>query len=68
MEQSIDLFRHQIWPKIVKRNNKVLGYGIKEIPEDSKNRISLKRIMDKIFETEEKDYRISLEAKLKREK
>jgi hypothetical protein len=63
--QSIDLFRHQVWPKIVKKKDEVLGYGVTEIPEDAKNRASLKGILDKVFEAREKDYRISLESKLK---
>jgi hypothetical protein len=63
--QSIDLFRHQVWPKIVKKKDEVLGCGITEIPEDAQNRASLKGIIDKVFETQEKDYRISLESKLK---
>ena len=50
--QSIDLFRHQVWPKIVKKKDEVLGYGITEIPEDAKNRASLKGILDKVFEAQ----------------
>jgi hypothetical protein len=63
--QSIDLFRHQVWPKIVKKKGDVLGYGITEIPENAQNRASLKGILDRVFESREKDYRISLESKLK---
>ncbi len=63
--QSIDLFRHQVWPKIVKKKYETLGCGITEIPEDTQNRTSLKGILDRVFETQEKDYRISLESKLK---
>jgi hypothetical protein len=63
--QSIDLFRHQVWPKIVKKKDEVLGYGITEIPEGAQNRASLKGILDKVFEAREKDYRISLESKLR---
>jgi hypothetical protein len=63
--QSIDLFRHQLWPKIMQEKNKVLGYGITELPKDSKNRTCLKRILEKVFATEEKDYLVSLEARLK---
>ncbi len=63
--QSIDLFRHQVWPKIVKKKGDVLGYGITEIPEDAQNRASLKGILDRVFEAQEKDYRISLESKLR---
>ena len=66
--QSIDLFRHQIWPKILKKKNNALGYGITEIPKDSKNRTCLKRILENTFTTDKKDYLISLEAKLKKEK
>ncbi len=63
--QSIDLFRHQVWPKIIKEKDEALGIGIKEIPENPKNRIFLQKILKKIFETEEKDYRVSLEERLK---
>lgn len=63
--QSIDLFRHQVWPKIMKKKDEVLGCGITEIPEDTQNRASLKGILDKVFEAREKDYRISLESKLR---
>jgi hypothetical protein len=63
--QSIDLFRHQVWPKIAKKKDEVLGNGITEIPEDGKNRAFLKGILDKVFEAQEKDYRVSLESKLK---
>jgi len=63
--QSIDLFRHQVWPKIVKKKDEVLGYGITEIPEVAQNRASLKEILDKVFEAREKNYRISLDSKLK---
>ncbi len=63
--QSIDLFRHQVWPKLVKENNQALGSGIREIPENKKNRAFLKRTLEKIFEVEEKEYRVSLEERLK---
>jgi len=63
--QSIDLFRNQIWSKIMKEKNEALGYGITEIPKNSKNRAYLKGILEKIFAAEEKNYRISLDAKLK---
>jgi hypothetical protein len=63
--QSIDLLRNQIWPKILKEKNEALGYGITEIPKNSKNRAYLRGIVEKIFAAEEKDYRISLDAKLK---
>lgn len=63
--QSIDLFRHQVWPKIAKKKDEVLGYGITEIPEESKNRASLKEILDEMFEAQEKDYRISVDSKLR---
>lgn len=63
--QSIDLFRHQIWPKIVKEKNEVLGCGITEIPKNLKNRAFLGGILEKIFSTEEKEYRVSIEERLK---
>ena len=63
--QSTDLFRYQIWPKIIKKKNEALGYGITEIPKNPKNRACLKEIIDNIFAVKEKDYRISLDAKLK---
>jgi hypothetical protein len=63
--QSIDLLRNQIWPKILKEDNEALGYGITEIPKNSKNRAYLRGILEKIFAAEEKDYRISLDEKLK---
>jgi len=63
--QSIDLFRHQIWPKILKKKNKVLGYRITEIPKNLKNRAFFEGILEKIFASEEKDYLISLDARLK---
>ena len=63
--QSIDLFRHQVWPKIVKKEDEVLGFGITEIPEDKKNRSLLEGILNTAFETPEKDYRISIDSKLK---
>jgi len=62
--QSIDLFRNQIWPKILKKKNEALGYGIVEMPKSSKNRAYLKGILEKIFAAEEKNYRVSLDAKL----
>jgi len=63
--QSIDLFRHQVWPKIVKKRDEALGSGITEIPEDTKNRATLKGILEKVFEVREKDFRINLDTKLK---
>lgn len=66
--QSIDLFRHQIWPKILKEKNKVLGHGITEIPKNPKNRDYLEGILEKIFAAQDKDYRISLEQRLKSKK
>jgi hypothetical protein len=63
--QSIDLFRHQVWPKIVKENDDALGSGIKEIPENKKNRAFLKGILENIFKAKEKDYRVSLEERLR---
>lgn len=63
--QSIDLFRHQVWPKIVKENEQALGSGIREIPENKKNRAFLKGTLERIFEAEEKEYRVSLEERLK---
>lgn len=62
--QSMDLFRHQIWPKIAKKKDKVLGYGIKEIPGNSKNRASLERILKKVFAARSEDLQISLEERL----
>ncbi len=44
------------------------GYGITVIPENLKTRDSLKEILEKVFATEEKDYRISLEERLKSKK
>ncbi len=63
--QSIDLFRHQIWPKILRYKNRVAGYGITEIPKNSKNRAYLKEILEKVFATEERDYKVSLKERLK---
>ncbi len=63
--QSIDLFRHQVWPKIVTKKEEVLGYGISEIPKDTKNRAVLKGILETILNSQEKDYRISLDSKLR---
>lgn len=63
--QSIDLFRNQVWPKILKVKNEALGSGIKEIPENSKNRAFLEKILKKILAVEEKEYRISLAERLK---
>ena len=62
--QSIDLFRHQLWPKIIKDNNQVLGQGIKEIPANAKNRIYLQNVLEEIFATKKKNYRVSLEQRL----
>jgi hypothetical protein len=63
--QSIDLFRHQIWPKIIRDRNQVLGRGITEIPQSARNRAYLQDILEKIFAAKEKDYRISPEERLK---
>jgi len=63
--QSIDLLRHQIWPKLIQKKNSVLGSGIAELPKSSKNRVYLKNILEKVFTTEERHYRVSLEARLK---
>ncbi len=63
--QSIDLFRHQLWPKIPGRQNTVLGYGLTEIPKNKKNRAVLEGLLKTIFQTEETDYRVSLEDKLR---
>ena len=63
--QSIDLFRHQILPKILKEKNRILGYGLTELPKNSKNRDLLQSILGKVFTAEEKDYRVSLEERLK---
>ncbi|MFP4081540.1 MAG: DUF3800 domain-containing protein [Candidatus Aminicenantes bacterium] len=63
--QSIDLFRHQIWPKMLKKEDKVLGYGLTEIPKNTENRESLEGILDKVFAAPEKDYRVSIQERLK---
>lgn len=63
--QSIDLFRHQVWPKVIKKGAEALGFGIVEIPESPKNREALKEILEKVFASGEKDYRVSLDAKLR---
>ena len=63
--QSLDLFRNQLWPKILKKKNKALGYGITEIPKNSENRVFLKGILEKNFVTKTRDYCISLDEKLK---
>ena len=63
--QSIDLFRHQLWPKIPRKKDSVLGYGLAEIPTDRKNRAFLGGLLERIFQTEEADYRVSLEDKLR---
>ena len=63
--QSIDLFRHQVWPKIIRKKDEVLGSGITELPEDEKNRAFLKDVLDKAIATQEKDYRISLDEQIK---
>jgi uncharacterized protein YqgV (UPF0045/DUF77 family) len=65
--QSIDLFRHQIWPKIMQEKNKVLGHGLTELPRDSKNRTYLKNILERVFAADERAYRVSLEERLKSE-
>jgi hypothetical protein len=62
--QSIDLFRNQLWLKILREQNETLGYGITEIPKNSKNRAYLKGILGKIFAAKEEDYRLSLDKKL----
>ena len=56
--QSIDLFRHQLWPKIIKDNNQMLGQGIKEIPTNAKNRAYLQNLLEQIFATKKKDYQV----------
>lgn len=61
--QSIDLFRHQVWPKISRDNNQVLGHGITEIPKNARNRAHLGEILEKIFAAKEKDYLVSLEER-----
>jgi hypothetical protein len=63
--QSIELLRNQIWSKILKEDNEAVGYGITEIPKNSKNRAYLREILKKVFAAEEKDYHVSLDAKLK---
>jgi len=63
--QSIDLFRHQLWPKIPRKKNSVFGCGLTEIPKERKNRIVLKGLIEKIFRAEENKYRVSLEEKLR---
>lgn len=63
--QSIDLFRNQIWPKIIKKKNKAFGYGMTEIPKNSKNRAWLKRILGEILTVPTKDFQISLDERLK---
>ena len=62
--QSMDLFRHQLWTKIIKKKDEVLGYGIKEIPDNSKNRAYLEGILKKTFAAMPKDFQISLEERL----
>lgn len=63
--QSIDLFRHQIWPIIMNKKNRVLGYGISEIPKNQKNRAFLKKTLKRIFDARDRDYRVSLEERLR---
>ncbi len=63
--QSIDLFRHQIWPRIIRKKDDVWGSGITELPEGEKNRAFLKSILDKAISAQEKDYRISLDKQIK---
>ena len=63
--QSIDLFSHQVWPKVIKQGDEALGYGISEIPESPENRRALKGILEKVFASGEKDYRVSLDDKLR---
>jgi len=46
----------------------VFGYGITEIPKNSKNRAFQEGILEKIFTTEERNYRIRLEERLKSKK
>jgi len=43
----------------------VLGHGITEIPKNPKNRAHLEGILEKIFAAQDKDYRISIEERLK---
>lgn len=64
--QSIDLFRNQVWPKIIKLKDEALGRGISEIPHRAENRVFLRKILEKIFETEENAYRVSLKQRLGR--
>jgi len=52
----------------LRRKNKVLGYGITEIPKNSKNRACLEGILEKIFTTEQSNYHIRLEESLKSKK
>ncbi len=66
--QSIDLFRHQLWPKIPQKKKHVLGYGITEIPQNKRNKAVLKELLEKIFKAEESDYRVRLEEKLRSKK
>lgn len=63
--QSVDLFLHQIWPKVLKEKNEALGYGITEIPKNPKTQKFLHEILQYIFTLKENDYRISLESRLK---
>jgi hypothetical protein len=64
--QSIDLFRHQVWPKIIKEKDNPLGWGITEIPKNQKNRAYLEGTIKKIFATQAKNYQVSLEERLKK--
>ncbi|MFQ6070451.1 MAG: DUF3800 domain-containing protein [Candidatus Aminicenantales bacterium] len=63
--QSVDLFRHQLWPRILRRKSRVLGYGITEIPRSPKTRAELERIIKTIFGKKEEDYKVSAEKRLK---
>lgn len=66
--QSIDLFRNQIWPKLIRKDNKVVGYGITEIPKNQHTRKYLKEILKKVWSVQEKDYRVNIEDRLKSRK
>ena len=66
--QSVDLFCHQIWPRILKRKGKILGYGITEIPKNLRNRAMLEKVLEDIFQTEKKNFKVSVEEKLKKTK
>ncbi|MBS3819793.1 hypothetical protein KGY73_09870, partial [bacterium] len=63
--QSIDLFRHQVWPRVQKKNKQALGWGITEIPPNPLNRKHTEEILKKVFQTKESDYRVRIENRLK---